>query len=135
MFLSARWWMRGLQYLRRKLRIKSRSFTSWLKNCVLAGRGGRCRQRKMLIYSRSEGEKKTTPRIMSFRCTYSILVPVCIALSCVQKMDSEPLLNFRACNKYIMSKRSVWWISINIFSVFLLIYFILIIWYMDKIIW
>lgn len=47
-----------------------------------------------LIYSRSEGEKKTTPRIMSFTCTYSILVPVCIALSCVQKMDSEPLLNF-----------------------------------------
>lgn len=94
MFLSARWWMRGLQYLRRKLRIKSRSFTSWLKNCVLAGRGGRCRQRKMLIYSRSEGEKKTTPRIMSLTCTYSILVPVCIALSCVQKMDSEPLLNF-----------------------------------------
>lgn len=49
---------------------------------------------KKLIYSRSEGEKKTTPRIMSFTCTYSTLVPVCIALSCVQEMDSEPLLNF-----------------------------------------
>lgn len=100
--------MCGLQYLRRKLRIKSRSFTSWLKKklCVSWERGEVPTTEK-LIYSRSEGEKKTTPRIMSFTCTYSILVPVCIVLSCVQKMDSEPLLSFRACNKYIMSKRSV----------------------------
>lgn len=86
--------MCGLQYLRRKLRIKSRSFTSWLKKNCVSWERGEVPTMKKLIYSRSEGEKKTTPRIMSLTCTYSTLVPVCTALSCVQKMDSEPLLNF-----------------------------------------
>lgn len=58
--------MRGLQYLRRKLRIKSRSFTAWLKKNCVSWERGEVPTMKKLIYSRSEGEKKKQPQNNEF---------------------------------------------------------------------
>lgn len=60
-----------------------------LKNRVLAGRGG-----EVLTMENANLHPPPPPRIMNFTCTYSILVPACIAVSSVQKMNSEPLLHF-----------------------------------------